>query len=543
MFEKPPPHPGFVRPRYEDFWVKPSDVHSGVTVRSPDALHDRLDAVSHIFGDDVRLVANRSPNIQAMAGNPPPGSDVWYGFRRRDLTAATSESERFGDLMWVTFENRARGIDGAIDYIRRPAGRGLSIHGIDLATASSREGVSVTGLVDLVTAARSRGVRDIRIKGAAGFLEGFDATGKELIPATGYRTWARIGFNGPLRAVHNAEGHRTRLFAELDRAGLGEYKRRTLRDLVTHPEGKRIWREHGWDISMKMDLRSGSEDLKVFGKYLSKFGERTARLAEKHTPLIEGLRHGGVAQKIRKALTSFGSGWRGMVSVGEGWGSRLFGNSIAFTVSSPDLLVYALSDKATKSMPRGLRTQITEALEWADKTGLSPVFVNKDLVKGKGFGELSRIVRHERIHSLHYSNASDEFFRTELTKAGSLSESVEKGATEMMLAAAKQRGLDVSSTRVVEGVHQNVQQYVKEVTPQYSLYGAPGDCRFDSERLAWSNQMDRGFFRRAKAAGLDDPRALTTRVMKTGRSQAMVHAGTGLVSKVVAGARRMLRSL
>jgi hypothetical protein len=61
----------------------------------------------------------------------------------------------------------------------------------------------------------------------------------------------------------------------------------------------------------KLIKRKSGEVLLESGVPVQSFAVKTIKKDTKFVPIIEGLAHGGAAERIRKILTSFGSGWRG----------------------------------------------------------------------------------------------------------------------------------------------------------------------------------------------------------------------------------------
>lgn len=217
-------------------------------------------------------------------------------------------------------------------------------------------------------------------------------------------------------------------------------------------------------------------------------------LSKAHEPLIEGLRHGGQAQHMRRALTSFGSGWRGIVGIT----SELMGviaeteHALGVSVSKEGVPQFRkLAQKAAETGVFGKRAlnaeeigryrkiagQLEHAEGWAAKTGHDPIFINRDRQ-----ADLRSTIRHERIHSAHFAdgNTKNPWWRGQVQKTGTLDQAIRKSST-----------WDTHSTNAIIDAYKGVKGVERE-----------------SEILAWGNQSSKTFFREMEGAGFKDPRKL-----------------------------------
>jgi SPP1 gp7 family putative phage head morphogenesis protein len=75
----------------------------------------------------------------------------------------------------------------------------------------------------------------------------------------GYYTWARFGFDGDLTGMFWRR--------KLGDAGLTNVQR--VSDLMTTPEGRAWWKEHGETVELEFDLRDGSYSMNVLESYVA----------------------------------------------------------------------------------------------------------------------------------------------------------------------------------------------------------------------------------------------------------------------------------
>jgi hypothetical protein len=219
----------------------------------------------------------------------------------------------------------------------------------------------------------------------------------------------------------------------------------------------------------------------------------SAYLSKAHEPLIEGLRHGGQAQHMRRALTAFGSGWRGIVGVTSELMNVIAGEGSAGVSISKEWVSRSrkLAQKAAQTGVFGKRAlntqeigryrkiagQLEHAEGWVDKTGHGLV-----LVDPQKSHDLRSTIRHERIHSAHFAgkNTKDPWWRGQVQKTGTLDQAIRKSSP-----------WSTSTTDAIISGYKDVKGVERE-----------------SETLAWGNQHNKAFFREMEGAGFKDPRKL-----------------------------------
>lgn len=287
------------------------DISSNLSIREEFTKSNNIQ--SKIFGHSLN-----DSSMRRLAGSPG-SSRIGYATRMYEVSDKLNVPE-------FNLSIHNSNFDGYLDVQRLPAGRGLRIDNICFFASpdalSAGKASSVDALLSTVSEAKRLGIKSIHTGGQRGWLE--DGYSGNAVKANGYNSWHKLGFNAPLRAVENEAGQRNTLFAALDANGLSEYKRKTLRDLTSHPVGKRLWKKYGDYIALSMDLRPHSEDLKVFSRFLAEHGARaagirrgaivakSAHLAPGRTAEIAGLGEKGLASVMRKAMTAFGSPWQGL---------------------------------------------------------------------------------------------------------------------------------------------------------------------------------------------------------------------------------------
>ena len=255
-----------------------------------------------------------------------------------------------------------------------------------------------------------------------------------------------------------------------------------------------------------------------------------AKLAAAHTPVIEGLRHGGLAAKMRRIFSHFGSGWRGLHSAmqsagvgvmpdqffnlfastgdaystgGGGVAERL--NAFVFSRQKPITpssykrltnvfqkhsgLKWAFSLETTQAYQKGIMGRswtlgayhsARDAQRWSFSTGFDPLFIRSSNASVMSDESLKL---HERIHSFHHKNLGSDFIDRELEKVPTLNEAMLKG------------GMPES----------RIPAYVAEYEKR-ALRDQPGSLpTMETERLAYGYQNDPSFLERAERAGLETP--------------------------------------
>src|ERR1039457_2838172 len=157
-----------------------------------------------------------------------------------------------------------------------------------------------------------------------------------------------------------------------------------------------------------------------FPRQVLPFAGRAARQTQ-----IEGLRHGGVAQVLRKTLTEFGSGWRGVISLP----SAFFPNGTEGISVGSSWIDQQL--RRNPAVTPEIRKTLEQGRKWTAQTGHFPVFINQD-IKGAGYRYVANTIRDERIHQVERRSMSSPFFEQERSKLGSLANAVASRHVEDM---------------------------------------------------------------------------------------------------------------
>jgi hypothetical protein len=267
---------------------------------------------------------------------------------------------------------------------------------------------------------------------------------------------------------------------------------------------------------------------------------------------------GSAAAKLRRLLTRFGSGWRGIVAVPkEVWGSmpiemnginvgmdkmvlgmaastgqldalqaiaqaHLEGN---LSSAQLDRIIKGLGGSNTPWVRADMRSafesqgvlsadraakfrdvvkDLEAAKQWNHRTGMTAVTMNTEGLARKlntnshGFRE---IIRHERIHSAHYAHIGDPFVK-EATGRMSFFEAVKTSSRRIAPWFMKPfNGSDMSTKQTVD-MYEGIAGRAADPAA-----GQMGDLIRDStEHLAWSNQGNAKFFEQAAKRGWADPR-------------------------------------
>jgi hypothetical protein len=291
--------------------------------------------------------------------------------------------------------------------------------------------------------------------------------------------------------------------------------------------------------------------------------------------MIEGLRHGGIAQKLRKLLTAFGSGWRGLVSMHPDVMDVINGTNSFFggfvggqSASHEELAGYIQKIAESNRLSEGQKTvagkHLGQALEWSRKTNFPAVLINQKTPRAG----LRGVITHERIHAIHRANKNHRFFADKLEEIKTrfkkdlweqTGESVFKRSIRKKI---QLQGLRMpSEPRLKEMAAERMERYGFGFIGDDEFYGRQMGEVFDnhhlfSEMLAHHYEHDRGFFKQAEAAGVPSARRATWELKQAERSaktlsKGMLRAGESretvtMASKflnAIRGARRMSRAL
>lgn len=273
----------------------------------------------------------------------------------------------------------------------------------------------------------------------------------------------------------------------------------------------------------------------------------TDALKTAHLGVIEGLKHGGMAEKMRHLLTNFGSGWRGLVSLPDELMVQpglSFGRKQSFeglTLSGKEYLDHWLNhlEEAALKMDnwRGDRIlrDIAGARDYYKRTGFIPVFVNEEL---RG-AELKEAIRHERLHAADYGNYGHAGIAAEREGLPGFKE-LNDPYLRRVLPLKKDRVIqkewdheyggpggygdmptdfyeksskkfDAATDRMIAQTHKMYESTWKSAD---SYFPGLGKAMEDSERLAYSYGEDKKIFGRLQAAGVplpQHPRAKASR--------------------------------
>lgn len=274
-------------------------------------------------------------------------------------------------------------------------------------------------------------------------------------------------------------------------------------------------------------------------------------LSGAHIPSIEGLRHGGSAEQLRHAITPFGSGWRGIITVPE---REIGAATMAGTIPLSKLADYVRSVEQRYAPDSRYLPDLKMVQQWAEATGRAPVIVNRNAPRAL----LRELVRHERIHSAHFSTPGNPFWQRQLDKAPDIhtltGETIKRWMNETpeSFLAVQKRGVEsipfmASETRqsllnridlaaagdktardaiVHEALQSTANMYAQQ---EASFYNGVTVSSNDAERIAWANQTNRNFFSEMRAAGIADSRTLPIRELRNFKP-AVAEAGAVPVS-------------
>jgi hypothetical protein len=244
-------------------------------------------------------------------------------------------------------------------------------------------------------------------------------------------------------------------------------------------------------------------------------------LAPERVAQISGLSEKGIAHKLRRTFTAFGSPWRGIASVSSEVMSKLTGGQpgVQGLTVHPKLLERISSEVDFRTL-----TKLRELQRWSAKSGYFPILINKEF--NPGFKRVSEAIRHERIHQIHMAGrAQPEKFAEEISRQGSFSKAFttawesEYGRTSWW---KKLLGKDK-----VPGHIKSYERYWSELSP------AAKEFHRASETLAYGNQTDRSFFSRMTQKGIADPRVPFKRKAQLGSKTALAKTEIKELRKVM----------
>jgi len=192
-----------------------------------------------------------------------------------------------------------------------------------------------------------------------------------------------------------------------------------------------------WDIEAKGYMTT--EDLSVFESLgnLSRGGHNRAAFSghQSNRNTLEGLSHKGWAQGMRKGMTEFGSGWRGISSISIELSQRLAlgkgSKGLSFLLPTLKKRLSEVDVKQGSKLQEEVSSLFSSIFE-AEKSGFNTFsLIRKDL-RGE---ELRQIIAHERVHQKvreHFwsqprkrTGAREETFLEGFVKDADISEIIE----------------------------------------------------------------------------------------------------------------------
>lgn len=215
-----------------------------------------------------------------------------------------------------------------------------------------------------------------------------------------------------------------------------------------------------------------------------------------HTPSIEGLRHGGVAQHMRRAMTAFGSGWRGLAFISAKDFEALAGpNFILGTIS--DVEAFKTGAKAT-DLSEQTRATLQELYDYNSRTGFKPIIANPEKFDRLPSWQQRTSIRHERIHALDYAFEDHRFVAKKLKEVGGLKKAFLKASRNELT----QYGLPPDQIEKAAREQASRLEFLYRTQP---MERAAHARMLRSETLAYGHQDSKTFFREARAAGIRVP--------------------------------------
>lgn len=259
---------------------------------------------------------------------------------------------------------------------------------------------------------------------------------------------------------------------------------------------------------------------------------------------LEGLGH-GPRSVLRKALTDFGSPWRGLFRMTPSM-EDLFGSSLLGLLATDQILQHGHlfpQDPDTVRLLHQMRT-------FRQETGLSPILVSErkfrllqeSTGRAYAFSRLKSMLRHERIHQQAYAQAGSilgmaDAHRQALRSGGGVIAGFRKGAAEIAEDTLRSLGFEIdeeviqaaqpAATRNLlrQYYHAAVQSHAALPEEEAARYLSTSPFRrktlkatytramLSHEALAYMYQRDRSFFARMRSQGLADPRTVHARSM------------------------------
>lgn len=268
--------------------------------------------------------------------------------------------------------------------------------------------------------------------------------------------------------------------------------------------------------------------------------------ASAHKPGIEGLRHGGLAQTGRRALTRFGSGWRGISKLPSEIAAGLHLKAASVGPKGLDAIIGRV-----KNSPVHYGSHIADleaAKAWSERTGFNAVLLSEDLPQDM----VRSSIRHERIHSLHGRSPNHPFFREKLSKTPELRDAIHSvysrpGSPHLREEVnALRKNLPTLTAERAEKTRAALNNPLDPVVNRMSkLYSEAGSSVIDKERLAFSNMYNPQIMREMREGGVTFP-SQASRLVKQVMQASQTRNATAAVYQsagAFAGSRAMSRSL
>jgi hypothetical protein len=221
-----------------------------------------------------------------------------------------------------------------------------------------------------------------------------------------------------------------------------------------------------------------------------------------HTPAIEGLRHGGAAQQLRRRLTAFGSGWRGIASLPAADFQTLAGDT--FTAAAIHEVGRFRDIAAKVPLSEQARRTLSQLYEYHEQTGFAPIIANSGKLAELSPEQRRWVIRHERIHALDYANSDHPFLAAKRKEVGGLRGAFFKASMDEMELANRRAWPPAAPEAIRQAAQERAStlDYIYQSQPMEKTQHAR---MLSSETLAYGHQSSKTFFREARAAGLPLP--------------------------------------
>ena len=227
------------------------------------------------------------------------------------------------------------------------------------------------------------------------------------------------------------------------------------------------------------------------------------------TRFLPGLSEQGLSQALRKQFTSFGSPWRGLISLDQEKFDKIFRssfNAVTFKPSDYERFRQKIQPILT---PEELR-QFDVLKDWSTITGYQPIVVAKNRMDWK---TLKQTIRHERIHQQVGRFASGSMtdpgtvYRMSPIHQQVLQEA--GGAKQAWTARLYEEiGSSKMAAELAEGYMASYRRLYKNLRPETV------ENLVMEEALANSQEINKGFFTAMEAKGLPNPAKASVRQLR-----------------------------